>query len=56
VFASGPLGLTAAGFGPAEDGGFLWVIKSVARLSFGGEVKPSVHVVDLQHVKEPYTA
>jgi hypothetical protein len=33
---------TAAGSGPAEDGGFSWVIKSVARTSFGGEVKPSV--------------
>jgi hypothetical protein len=39
----GPMGLTAAGSGLAEDGAFLWVIKkSVACTSFGGEVKPLV--------------
>jgi hypothetical protein len=27
VLATGPVGLAAAGSGPAEDGGFLWVIK-----------------------------
>jgi hypothetical protein len=27
VLATGPIGLAAAGSGPAEDGGFLWVIK-----------------------------
>jgi hypothetical protein len=25
--AAGPMGLAAAGSGPAEDSGFLWVIK-----------------------------
>jgi hypothetical protein len=32
----------AVGSGLAEDGGFLWVIKSVACTSFEGEVMPSV--------------
>jgi hypothetical protein len=27
VLATGPMGLAAAGSGPAENGGFLWVIK-----------------------------
>jgi hypothetical protein len=27
VLATGTMGLAAAGSGPAEDGGFLWVIK-----------------------------
>jgi hypothetical protein len=45
VLATGPMGLAAAGSGPAEDDGFLWVIK----------IHPS-EVVDLRHVKEPYTA
>jgi hypothetical protein len=27
AFATGPMGLAAAGSGPTEDGGFLWVIK-----------------------------
>jgi hypothetical protein len=27
VLATGPTGLSVAGSGPAEDGGFLWVIK-----------------------------
>jgi hypothetical protein len=27
VLATGHMGLAAAGSGPAEDGGFLWVIK-----------------------------
>jgi hypothetical protein len=27
VLVTGPMGLAAAGSGPAEDGGFLWVIK-----------------------------
>jgi hypothetical protein len=27
VLATGPMGLAAAGSGPAEDDGFLWVIK-----------------------------
>jgi hypothetical protein len=37
VLATGPTGSN-----PTEGGGFLWVIKSLARTSFGGEVKPSV--------------
>jgi predicted RNA binding protein YcfA (HicA-like mRNA interferase family) len=39
VLARGP---TVAGSGQAEDRGFVWAIKSLARTSFGGEVKPSV--------------
>jgi hypothetical protein len=39
VLATGP---KVAGSGPAGDDGSLWVIKSVARTTFGGEVKPSV--------------
>jgi hypothetical protein len=27
MLATGPVGLATAGSGPAEDGGFLWVIK-----------------------------
>jgi hypothetical protein len=27
VLATGPTGLCVAGTGPAEDGGFLWVVK-----------------------------
>jgi hypothetical protein len=27
VFATGPMGLAAAGSDPAEDAGFLWMIK-----------------------------
>jgi hypothetical protein len=42
VLATGPIGLTAVGSGPAEGGGFLWVIKTVAHTSFRGEVKPVV--------------
>jgi hypothetical protein len=37
---TGPTGPTVADSGPAEDGGFLCVIK-VRSTSFGGEVKPS---------------
>jgi hypothetical protein len=37
VFAMGPMGS-----GPAEDGGFLWVIKTRSAHFLGGEVKPSV--------------
>jgi hypothetical protein len=38
VFATGPTGLSVAGSGPAEEGGFLWA----ARTSFGGKIKLSV--------------
>jgi hypothetical protein len=41
------MGYSVAGSNPIEDGGFLWVIKIPSRWS---------HVIDLQHVKEPYTA
>jgi hypothetical protein len=37
ALGTGPTGHAAAGSGPAEDGGILWVIKIP---SFGGEVKP----------------
>jgi hypothetical protein len=37
VLATGPMGLVAAGSGPTEDRGFLWVIKIPST-----EVKPSV--------------
>jgi hypothetical protein len=49
VLAAGP-----TGSGPAEGGGFLWVIRIRSSHFPGGEVKPSVHVVDLRQVKEPY--
>jgi hypothetical protein len=42
VLATGPTGLSVAGSGPAEDSGFLWVIKLRTRTSFRGEVTPSV--------------
>jgi hypothetical protein len=43
-----------AGSNPAEDDGFLRVIKVCSMTSFGGEVKPLVPCFDLWHVKEPY--
>jgi hypothetical protein len=40
VLATGHVGLAAAGSGPAEDGGFLWVIKiRVAHFLQGGGSK-----------------
>jgi hypothetical protein len=42
ALATGPMGPAAAGSGPAEDGGFLWVPKIPSAHFLGGEVKPSV--------------
>jgi hypothetical protein len=42
VVACLPLGPRFAGSNPAEDDGFLRVIKFRSTTSFGGEVKPSV--------------
>jgi hypothetical protein len=42
VLATGPTFPSVAGSSRAEDSGFLWMTKSVARTSFGGEVKLSV--------------
>jgi hypothetical protein len=47
VVACLPLDPRFAGSKPAEDDGFLRVIKIRSTTSFGGEV-------DLRHVKEPY--
>ena len=38
---------------PAEAVRIFQDEKNVSAPSFGGEVKPSVHVVDLRHVKDP---
>jgi hypothetical protein len=50
VVACLPLDPKFAGSNPAEDDGFLRVIKVRSTTSFGGEV----NIVDLRHVKEPY--
>jgi hypothetical protein len=54
VVACLPLDPRFAGSNPADDDGFLRVIKIHSATSFGGEVKPSVPCHHLQHVKEPY--
>jgi hypothetical protein len=51
VIACLPLDPRFAGSNPAEDDGFLRVIKIRGTTSFGGEVKSSVN---FRHVKEPY--
>jgi hypothetical protein len=53
ILAMGP---TVAGSNPTERDGLSRVTKSLACASFGREVKPRAHVVDLQHVQEPYAA
>jgi hypothetical protein len=52
VLTTGPMGLSAAGSGPAEDGGLLWVIK-IRSAHF---LRRGSNVVDSRHVKEPYRA
>ena len=42
-----------AGSNPAEAVGFFRTKKILTTPSFGREVKPFVHVVDLRHVKDP---
>jgi hypothetical protein len=51
VLVTGP---RFAGSNPAEDDGFLSVIKTVARLPSERKQSRRSHVVDLRHLKEPY--
>ena len=48
-----PLVPKFAGSNPAEAVGFFKGEKILSTPSFGGEVKPSVQIVDLRHVKDP---
>jgi hypothetical protein len=50
VLATGPTGYSVAGSSPTEGGGCLWVIEIPSTHFLRS------HVVDLRHVKEPYTA
>ena len=52
--ASWPLVPKFAGPNPTENFGFYRAKKILSTPSFVGEVKPSVHVVDLRHVKDPW--
>jgi hypothetical protein len=54
VVACLPQNPRLAGSNPAEDDGFLRVIKIRSTTSFGGEEKSSVPCRNLRHVKEPY--
>jgi hypothetical protein len=56
VIACLPLDTRFAGSNPAEDDGFLRVIKIRSTTSFGGEVSRRSHVADLRHIKKNLTS